>query len=319
MGVQGGDGMQTQFHQDIEVTFSMSGTTDNGLTFGASVQLDEGGTTGAGTNVFDDQGYAVFLSGNFGTVTMGDTDGALDWALTENVGNPGSIADNETGHAGYLGSFLDGAYDGQILRYDTTFGDIGFAASVEMDHTGVRDEGVAVGIRYGMNLGGADLNLGLGYQSATFASTVTAGVGALTVAGINIYSLLNAGDQAFLNGNSGYQVDVDAVGLSANLSMGNLVAGASFTNYDATHQFGTGEMDHVALSLGYSMDAISVGLNWGQADGTFTVGGTTYAIDQQGWGAAAAYDLGGGASLHVGYGSTQNGADNYSFGLAMSF
>ena len=310
MGVQGGDGMQTQFHQDVEVTFTMSGTTDNGLTFGTSVQLDEGGTTGAGTNVFDDQGYAVFLSGNFGTVTMGDTDGALDWAMTENVGNPGSIADNETGHAGYMGSFLDGAYDGQILRYDTTFGDFGFAASVEMDQTGVRDEGVAVGIRYGLDLGGTDLNLGLGYQSATYAAD---GAGQLSIVGVDIDALVGFALPA------NYQVDVDAIGISANLSMGNMVAGVAFTSFDASFIDGSAEGDHVGLSLGYSMDALSVGVNWGQMDGTVTAPGGPYSIDMQGWGAAAAYDLGGGAALHLGYGSTQNGADNWSFGLAMSF
>ncbi|WP_298259682.1 porin, partial [uncultured Litoreibacter sp.] len=32
-----------QFFTDIDVTFTMSGETDNGLTFGASVDLDEGG------------------------------------------------------------------------------------------------------------------------------------------------------------------------------------------------------------------------------------------------------------------------------------
>ncbi|RMH39212.1 MAG: porin, partial [Alphaproteobacteria bacterium] len=39
MGVIGGTGMDAQFHTDIDATFSMSGTTDNGLTFGASVDL----------------------------------------------------------------------------------------------------------------------------------------------------------------------------------------------------------------------------------------------------------------------------------------
>jgi outer membrane protein OmpU len=101
--------------------------------------------------------------------------------------------------------------------------------------------------------------------------------------------------------------------------MGDIVAGIAYTTFDGTYADGTGEMDHLGLSLGYSMGALSVGINWGQYDGSFTVGGTPYAIDQEGWGLAAAYDLGGGAGLHLGYGSTNGGADNWSLGLAMSF
>jgi len=322
MGIAGGDAMETQFHQDIDVTFSLSGTTDNGLTFGAAVDIDE---RSAGSDPADDDGVAVFISGNFGTLTMGDTDGALDWAVTENVGNPGSIADNETGHAGYMGSFLDGAYDGQILRYDYSFGDFGFAVSTEMDDSGVRDNGMAIGLRYSMDMGGSTVNLGLGYQTATYASTYSATAtptGALSVAGINIRALLTGGDAAFIDAaaNAGYEVDVDAIGVSANVALASgLTAGIAYTTYEDNHFFGTGEMDHLALSLGYSMDALSIGVNWGQYDGSFTVGGNTYAIDQEGWGLAAAYDLGGGAGLHLGHGATNGGADSWSLSLAMSF
>ncbi|MEO1580050.1 MAG: porin, partial [Pseudomonadota bacterium] len=35
------DDTETQFHTDIDVTFTMSGETDGGLTFGASIDLDE--------------------------------------------------------------------------------------------------------------------------------------------------------------------------------------------------------------------------------------------------------------------------------------
>ena len=135
MGMVGGNGGETEFHQDIDVSFSMSGETDGGLSFSAGVDLDE--WPGAGTPN-DDGGVAINISGGFGSLTMGDTDGALDWALTEggNVKNGGSIADNETDHAGYRGSYLDGNEDGQILRYDNTIGSMGIAASIEMDHDG---------------------------------------------------------------------------------------------------------------------------------------------------------------------------------------
>ena len=40
MGIQGGENVDTTFVQDIDVTFTMSGETDNGLTFGAAIDLD---------------------------------------------------------------------------------------------------------------------------------------------------------------------------------------------------------------------------------------------------------------------------------------
>ncbi len=48
------------------MTFSMSGETDSGLSFGAAIDLDE-------TNVapLDDSGTTVFVSGAFGKLTIG--------------------------------------------------------------------------------------------------------------------------------------------------------------------------------------------------------------------------------------------------------
>ncbi len=322
MGIFGGSGMETQFFTDIDVLFRMSGETDNGLSFGAGVDLDENGAFTAN----DDGGAFMFLSGNFGTITMGDTDGALDWAMTEAwVGNAGSIADDETAHAGALGSYLDGAYDGQILRYDNTFGDFGVAVSVEMDDTGARDNGWAIGFRYGVDLGGADLDLGVGYQSAVVASTAAGAppVGALSVAGVNLYALMLPGDQGFLDANPGYQVDVDAVGVSAVVSTGNgFTAGVAYTEFDASYSFGSGDASQISVGFGYSMDAFTVSANWGQFDGSFNVLANNYTIDQSGFGVSAAYDMGGGASILAGYGSSDIAgvnSDSFSLGVAMSF
>jgi Ca-activated chloride channel family protein len=52
---------------DIDVEFTLSGETDNGLSFGATPSLDESN---------DDLDQPIFIEGNFGTVTMGDHDEA---------------------------------------------------------------------------------------------------------------------------------------------------------------------------------------------------------------------------------------------------
>ena len=301
MGIFGGTDVETQFHQDIDVTFTMSGETDAGLTFGASVDIDE---TAAGTDATDDNGTTVFISGSFGTVTMGDTDGALDWALTDagNIGNPGSLADDETVHAGYNGNWLDGAYDGQIVRYDNTFGDFGVAISVEMDDAGVLDDGYAIGFTYNTDLGGADLALGLGYQEADLTSITT---------------ILDYFDTTtFPTTGTTAGTKVSAVGLGATVTLDSgFTGGFTFTDFsiDGTDA----DVTHTGLGVGYAVDAFSVHANYGiyDLDGT----------EISGWGLTAGYDLGGGASVLAGYGSSDlsdlggDTVDTWSLGLSMSF
>ncbi len=54
--------------------------------------------------------------------------------MTEVAYNSGSLNDDETMHAGYNGNAaLDGTSDGQIFRYDYSFGDFAVALSAEID------------------------------------------------------------------------------------------------------------------------------------------------------------------------------------------
>ena len=301
IGIVKTSSFDAQFFQDIDVTFTMSGETDNGLTFGASVDLDEGGDGSDASDVnTEDGGATVFISGSFGTVTMGDTDGAMDWALTEagNVGNPGSINDDETEHAGHLGAYLDGFgnNDGQILRYDFTAGDFGVAISLESDDgvtgntitgtqaatTGTDGYGFAIGLKYNLDLSGTDVALGLGYQEAEDGG-----------------------------------VTGKAVGISASATFNNgLSAGITYTDFDKVTAGGQGVDNHVGIGVGYSTGALSLHANYGTFDVNDGSG------NRDGFGVAAAYDLGGGAVVHFGYGdSTRSGADakTASLGLGLSF
>jgi outer membrane protein OmpU len=276
MGVFGRTGVaEAQFFTDIDVTFTMTGETDNGLSFGASVDLDEGGNQAAVKDNSDDGGIAIFVSGDFGTVTMGDTDGALDWALTEagNVGNPGSIADDETSHAGYVGSYGDGrGGDGQILRYDFSAGDFGVAVSLESNEDAGGnsvDYGYAIGLKYNLDLGGTTIALGAGYQT-----TVS---------------------------------EEDIVGISAAATMDNgLSLGIVYTDWsDSAND------SQLGLGIGYTTGALSLHANYTQVD--LAAGG-----DIDGFGISAAYDLGGGAVVHLGYADSEN-VTSASLGLGLSF
>jgi outer membrane protein OmpU len=321
MGINGGDDVTTEFFQDLDVTFTMSGTADNGLTFGAAVDLDE--STGGGAFApNDDGGTSIFISGDFGTLTMGDTDGALDWALTEvNVGSPGSIADDETTHAGYNGnSALDGHYDGQVLRYDYSFGDFGIALSVEQDDDTIAPGGVfnlpvgaannaavtadpiwGIGANYSGMFAGGSFGVGIGYQTTNDGLDNVAGSQGVSVLGVSGSVELDSGFAAAINYST---IEVDGA------------------NNDGTH---------MGIGASYSFDAFSVHANYGEYD--WDTG--AFAADSEGYGLAAAYDFGGGLSAHLGYGwgdvtavnnsaggattATLGSSDTWSFGLAMSF
>lgn len=338
MGIAGGDSIGTgadaglivnndpSLWTHVDVTFSLSGTSDNGLTFGASVDLDEAGDAIDGDDGTD--GVAIFVSGDLGTLTMGDTDGALDWAMQEaSIGNPGSIADNETLHAGYDGDYGD---SGRYLRYDYTFDSFGFAVSVSPD------ENWAVGATYDGMFAGGSFGVGLGYQeqavNARFAPGNTATVFDIVGGGDGIDSANisnSAADGDAQRNDTGLAGDVEVWGISGHveLDMG-FSAAIQYADWDFSPTVGGAfGATHIGIGGSYEFDAVTVHANWGQYD--FDVPGVD--VDNvSGFGLAAAYDFGGGLSAHIGYGYSDLGDDigagfsddsfsNYSFGLAMSF
>jgi outer membrane protein OmpU len=296
MGIAGGTGLDAAFFQSVDVRFAMTGSTDNGLSFGATVDLDDATERLSGLvdmeSSFAD--FTVFIRGAFGTLTLGDTDGAFDWAMTEvNAGSPGSIDDSETAHGGFNGnSGYDGDHNGQILRYDYSIGDFAFAVSAEVQGNNASasantdDTIIGLGFRYGLNFGGGRLNLGLGYQTGDHG-----GVGVSDLIGVSASVALDSGLTATVNYSEG------------DLTLGGL---------DETH---------IGLGVSYTFDAVTLHANWGRYEEE--VSGAV----NEGYGLAIGYDLGGGASLHAGYGdSTCGGAgpactpgSTWSLGVAMSF
>ena len=90
LGVSGASGEDAKLHRDIRVKFGLSGATDTGLSFGASADFHNAGKyrTGGAEG-------AVNVTGAFGTLTLGNTDGGFEKALSE-VGSATSIADDHT-------------------------------------------------------------------------------------------------------------------------------------------------------------------------------------------------------------------------------
>ena len=316
IGVNDNGNGDMQFFQDIDVTFSMSGETDGGLSFGGSVDLDENGAFATNTH----GGSSINVSGGFGTITMGDTDGAADWAMTETAVG-GSLADDHTIHAGYSGnSTMDGNSDGQQLRWDYTMGAMGVAISLEQSDDGATstsDDTVQVGLKYSMDTGSATIGMGIGYSDA--GTQTTAGAAAVptvyevTTSGLTIIDA--AGGAVPGTGTvvtQGSAAGAATTGDSNNMGISLSVASGGMTgvlNYSDGEVEGV-DVSHVALGLGVTMDALTIGANWGEYD---TGGAKTNGV-----GLAVNYNLGGGATFMLGYGDGE-GTDTMSMGLSLSF
>lgn len=284
-----GSGDAIQVHNDYEVSFALTGVTDGGISFGATgVFLDD-------DNASD---TSAFISGAFGTITGGDTNGAFDQAMIEVAG--GGLADEadfylegsvlggvDLGDDGFDGD-ADGGdddEDDQIIRYDLALA----AATFSVSYEDGEDEDA-----------GSDVN--------AFGIGANFDIGDIANIGIAYQTLVGDGDA------DGSQV----YGISGSTELGGveLTATYSYAELDALDD----EEYNIGASAEFSLGAAGVGVNidYNEAD----------EADEEalGYGAFMEYDLGGGADFvaAIGYEEVEeNGTDTEELrigaGIGMSF
>lgn len=272
-----------QFANRIRVIFTMSGETDSGLSFGASVRADQAGAANTGGSA-----GSVFISGAFGTLTMGDVVGAAE----EVVGDLPEIGFQDV----VSGGANLGAGDN-----DTTFitGDGAIYGSPANP-----------GALYTYSTGGLTFALGLN-DGATNAGGIynpTAGTSAYSVGvkyAVDAYAV-----------SLGYEVADPQVGASAKHLILGAEATFGTTTVQAFYGDGSGTLNgfkQYGIGATYKMDALTVKGYVKRVE----VG----AVDVTGYGIGAAYALGGGASLEGGI--VDNDAPNTDvradFGVKFSF
>ncbi|MBA3324919.1 MAG: porin, partial [Rhodobacteraceae bacterium] len=145
---------------------TMTGESDAGITYGATIRADNsaGGQGGEDGQLSGD----VFLSGAWGTVTFGDTNGADEQHVGDAGGGVGltGLGDfNETPYISNGGGFGDDQLNfannpeaRPTVRYDFAFGGFGLSASTNRDLTDV-----GVGASYTADFAGGSVTGGLGY------------------------------------------------------------------------------------------------------------------------------------------------------------
>ena len=271
------------FKHDMGVSFSGSGTTDGGLSFGGTAGFDS--KSGGGSN---DEG-SVFISGSFGKITIGDQDAADHLA--------GGIVD-----VGLNGQGVDDVVEqirGQSAhqaRYDHSVGNIALAISAGTDtkvdgtpNTGVSGTGGTLETKknsyaIGMSFSASGATIGLGYDSM---KTISAGFG---------YSTGQISASAFYaKGEVPYKhLGADgAVGGSNNDADGEFNMDLTGMGVDVSYTMGASK-----LTLVYAKtDVDNYGASWDTTNSNWGFAKTSL----KGMGVGFSHDLGGGASLVAGF------------------
>ena len=179
MGVQSVNGGDVAFSSRIRISFTASGETDNGLTFGGSIRADnagksvdamhddDGNNTSSGGGV-SGKGGSVHVAGAFGTITFGDTDSAAKKA----VGQAGGVGYTGLDDKNEVTTYIGGA-DDPTARWDYTMGDLSLHASA--DNPGPEgDQAISGAMSY--NIG--DVGFGIGVERRGDMQNLVAGVSA---------------------------------------------------------------------------------------------------------------------------------------------
>lgn len=246
------------FTSRARVKFTLSGSTDGGLEFGASFRADNAGAASSG-----DAG-SVFISGAFGKLSMGDVDGAANSAVghVSGVGLTGLGDLNESTFIGNGGGVTDPS-----ALYEYSTGDLTVYASVTNPGPDALPTADAYSVAAKYALG--DYTVALGYEavenatdddhiiagfSATFgAATVKANYGMANVGAIEGNQYAVSVDYkfdavtvtAFYNNKEDIGAQ-EAYGLGASYDLGG---GASVVGGYSQNQ----TTDEAAYDLGVSM------------------------------------------------------------------
>ena len=171
------------FTSRIRITFTASGETDHGLSFGGTIRADNAGqfrnaagTAATAAGVVGSAG-SVFIAGDFGRITMGDTNGAAEAAVGD-VRGVGLTGLGDLNEATYLSN---AAANRPTMRYDYTIAGFGVHLSAENPAATAAD--TTNSIAFTFNLDG--LRLGLGFETRGDDDHIILG-GTYTIAGVTL-------------------------------------------------------------------------------------------------------------------------------------
>jgi len=265
----------------VRVSFGMSGETDSGIAYGASIRADNSGVGASGT------GGSQYVSGAFGKIKMGDLGGADKDAA---------------GHLAGVG--LTGLGDHNEIQYQAATHNVGYEYSASgvtfgySQNTAVRTgSNSAMGLAYSGDMGGATISVGVG-QSKLGTATQTTMSASVSSGGFTLKALTSSNDNGTTAAVTGQAQDLAA---DSDDNEAYVAAAAEINHAD---------LDSTGISVSYAMDALTMTAFTltesvaGEADADFS-------------GFGFAYDMGG---VHLKAGVVDNNDQQIiDFGLSFSF
>ena len=202
----------------VRVAFGLSGETDSGLEFGASIRADNAAGGNSGT------GGSQYLSGSFGKISMGDLNGADE----DMVGDISAMS------FGGLGSNQEHSYQSSShnLAYSTSMAGISFGVSTDAGG----GSSTAMGLKWSGDLGGSTVTVGLG-QSSVGGNTETSISASLGMGGFTGKILSSTND-------------------NGPVVVKEVAAVAATTAYVA--EIKTPDTETMGFSLSYNIDALTI-------------------------------------------------------------
>ena len=190
------DESDLQFTSRARVKFTLSGSTDGGLEFGASFRADN--AVGAKTG----EAGSVFISGAFGKLSMGDVDDAANSAVGQ-VSGVGLTGLGDLNEVSYIGGGLD-----PTALYEYSTGDLTIYASVTNPTLAVSPASNTVAYSVAAKYALGDYTVALGYEDNDAGSThIIAGVAA-TFGAVTAKAIYGAADGGAIDGDQ-YAISVD--------------------------------------------------------------------------------------------------------------
>jgi hypothetical protein len=221
-----------RFDSTVDMTISLSQSTDTGLTFAASTNWNDGAAASSFSSI----------SGDFGTVEVAEGTTGICAGASYDV--------TSVGHAGGHGDFSGDMYNGSVAG-DTT------VSTVDKNEAAIRCTSSTATLNYhSPSFGGFSFGIGTGNMALTDDNSTTS-YGAM-------YSG-SMGDVSYSIGVAGYDgvgKDEDGTHTGATVSMGNITAGIGRSVNTITS---ASKKETLSYSVNYGVSD-SVSLNIGRVD-----------------------------------------------------
>jgi outer membrane protein OmpU len=308
---------------------NMTGETDSGITFGATIRADnaQGGQGGSNGQT---EG-SVFVSGAWGTLTYGDTNGADeqwvgdvpgDYSLTGLGELDETVFISNGGDFGNDGGtgFADNPFARPTVRYDFDIMGFGLSLSSNRDLTDI-----GVGTGYAADFGGGSWSAGIGYYK--FDSFFVTSDGEPIEIDVDDDGIIDAVVPGFEVETEFPDGETWSVGLNADYEA--FAFGLTYIKLNSdTADIGEFDADNLLVGASFGWDAWSFGAVYGHI---LNAEGALEELDgDNSWEVSAQYDLGGGATINggvrqtydiIGLGDDDDGdqATVADFGIKMAF